>query len=119
VAPGDEPRHDGRSERDRRAGRDGLAQRSVGPDEAGREGREHEDGLEPFAKDQERAVHDDGPVAQVGSGSGRIGDTVRRGDRLPGQRGNRSSRHERPCGTSQQQLPLGDLLDCRAAQPHL
>ena len=115
----EEPRRDRRRERNRRTARDRAAQPTVGADEARGEGGEHEHRLQPFTEDEQGAVDDDRAVAQVGSGGGGIGHTVRSGDRLPRQRGDRRSRDQRPGGPPEQAFPLGDLLDGGAAQPHL
>ena len=78
----DEPRRERRGSPDARAGRDRPAVDAVGVVEPGRDGREDEDALEALAEDEDRAVGDDGAMAEVRD-VGRVGRAAAGGDDLP------------------------------------
>jgi hypothetical protein len=114
-----EPRGDRCGERDARTDGDRAAKCAIRADEAGRERSKHEHRLKPFAKDEQRAVDDDGAVTQVGARHCRIGNAVRSGDHLPGEGGDRRGSDDRPGGTAQQELAALELLGCRTTREHL
>ena len=103
----DEPGCDRREERKRRAAGDRAAKAATRADEARGEGGQDEHRFEPFPEDEQRAVQDDRAVREVGVGGRRVGDAVRRRDRLPGQRADRGERDERPRRAAEAELALG------------
>ena len=120
----DEPRRERCGSPDARTGRDRPAVDAVGVVEPGRDGREDEDALEALAKDEDRAVGDDGAMAEVRD-VGRVGRAAAGGDDLPdqnageshGRRGEGGGRRAAEAAAADAEAPGAGVRDRGARAP--